>query len=404
MWKGALRIGIYLVVVLMPLGFVATFRFDSYYSMTYEVGRNFALIGFMMLCLQFIMAARFPWITRPFGLDIVIRYHKYMALGAALLLVAHPVLFAIGDKGWAWLISLDVAWYIWGGKIALGLLLVAVILSVFHRVFHLTFEKWRLSHDILQPTVLVVAFIHIWVVGDAVQSLTMKIFLGTMFGLALIAFSYQRLLRPVLLKRRAYRVIDVQKNTSDVWTITLAPPQGEHRYAYLPGQFQFLTLHRRQDLPVEEHHWTISSSPTEKEYVCSTIKELGDFTATIGQTQLGDTATVHAPFGRFSYVLHPEERDIVFVIGGIGITPAISMLRHMRDTHSQIPVVLLYGNKRREDILFYDELADMEHQGIPPLTVVHVLENPDQSWNGETGLIDREKIERLCQENLHDKA
>jgi NAD(P)H-flavin reductase len=46
----------------------------------------------------------------------------------------------------------------------------------------------------------------------------------------------------------------------------------------------------------------------------------------------------------------------------------------------------------------------MEHQGIPPLTVVHVLENPDQSWNGETGLIDREKIERLCQENLHDKA
>jgi ferredoxin-NADP reductase len=191
-------------------------------------------------------------------------------------------------------------------------------------------------------------------------------------------------------------VIDVKKEAGQVWTVKLAPPEGTEVFDYLPGQFQFITLKRRKDLPVEEHHWTISSSPTEKGYVISTIKALGDFTATIGETKVGDTATVHGPFGRFSHVLHPDEESLVFIAGGIGVTPMMSMLRYMRDTKSKIPVILLYGNRREEEIVFKDELKEIERGGHPALKVIHVLSNPGENWSGATGYIDREKIQKYC--------
>jgi predicted ferric reductase len=170
----------------------------------------------------------------------------------------------------------------------------------------------------------------------------------------------------------------------------------------LPGQFQFVTLFRGRGLPVEEHHFTISSSPSEPGYHASTIKESGDFTITIGQTRVGDTAAIHAPFGRFSYVLYPQARDLVFIAGGIGITPLMSSLRHMGDTQAERRVLLLYSNKTESDIVFREELARMEEEmgRGPKLQVVHVLSRPEEAWPGEKGHLDREKLARLCGERL----
>ena len=171
-----------------------------------------------------------------------------------------------------------------------------------------------------------------------------------------------------------------------------------------PGQFHFLTFRRDPILPVEEHHWTISSSPTEPGFVSSTIKESGDFTATIGKTKTGDTALVYAPFGRFSYLLHSDERDFVFIAGGIGITPLMSMLRHMRDTQAGARVLLLYANRCEEDIVFREELAEIERGEHPRLKVIHVLTEAGNGWQGEKGRLDHERLERHCRIDLDAKA
>ena len=68
---------------------------------------------------------------------------------------------------------------------------------------------------------------------------------------------------------------------------------------------------------------------------------------------------VHAPFGRFSYLVHPEAKDLVFIAGGIGITPLMSNLRHMHDTGADRRVLLLYSNKSEADIVFKEELDGM---------------------------------------------
>jgi predicted ferric reductase len=398
-----MHVTLYVLIVIGPLAILALTS-PTYYGLVSELGRSAALIGFMMLALQPLLAGRFGWVERPFGFDIVIRYHRYMATLALTLIILHPVLLGAGDYGFDMLYSLGQPWHILAGKGALLVLVVAVILGMFRIPGRLGFERWRMLHDILFIAVLIPAFMHSRHAGTDLGIPWMRrIWTVTLAG-ALLAFAYHRLLRPFLLSRRPYRVIDVSRSAEKVWHITLAPPEGRQIFDYLPGQFQFVTFYRNRGLPEEEHHWTISSSPTERDSVGMTIKELGDFTATIGRTRPGDRAAVQAPFGRFSYLLHPDELDLVFIAGGIGITPLMSMLRHMRDTGSNLPVLLIYANRDRTSTIFLDELTAIERGGSPKLRVIHVLSDPGADWEGETGRIDRHRLERLCGGRFAERA
>jgi len=403
MWGGLVRIALYILLVILPV-WLATWLGKAGEGMLIDVGRNFALVGFMILIVQVLLAARIKWIERAFGLDILIRYHKYMALAAASLLIMHPILMALGQRSWKLLIRLDLPWYIWIGKMALVLVIANVLISMYQGRIGLTFEKWRFGHDLLAPTILVLIFIHPWFAGDDMELLPMQVLWTCLFLLAAVVFIYHRFVRPGRLRQRSYRVDDIQQETTDVWTVKLVPPKGQDINDYLPGQFHFLTFFGNPKLPVEEHHWTISSSPAEKTFISSTIKAVGDFTASIGQTEPGDTAAVHGPFGRFSYMLHPEERDLVFMAGGIGITPFIAMLRHMRDTGDTRTVVLLYANRNEDQIVFREELDQITAKGRPKLTLVHVLSRAGGSWAGETGHVDQHRITKYCGLNLEDKA
>ena len=404
MWKRIWLIVFYISIILTPVVLVTLFNQPSDISLVYRIGRGFALTAFMILMLQPVLAGRFKWIVQPFGLDIIALSHKYVDIFAACLLVSHPLLLAFGGAGLNLLIGLDQPWYIWLAKGTLMTLLISVLISLYRRRARLKFEQWRIIHNILGLAVFFMAFTHSRFAGGDLQAGPLSWLWPAMLGLALTAFIYHRFIQPRQLSRHPYRVTDVHQETENVWTVKLAPPNGGKRFEYLPGQFQFITFHRGRNLLVEEHHWTISSSPTEKDTVSSTIKAVGDFTSTIGQTRPGDTATIHAPFGRFSYVLHPEEKDFVFIAGGIGITPLMSMLRHMRDIHATYRVLLIYNNKNEEEIIFRKELEAIEMGGYPQLKVVHILSKPGKDWSGEIGYIDRERIEQLCGKTFADKA
>lgn len=402
--RGALlRLVLYVGIILMPV-LMSSFLGHEFDRAVSEVAKCLALAGFMILSLQFFLAGRIKWIEQPFGLDVVIRYHKHMAVFCAVLLLFHPVLLAAGSSGWRLILGLGLPWHIWMGKAALVLLIINALVSIYQGPLKLKFEKWRISHNVLGPVLFAFAFIHSWFAGDDLESDSMKALWIIVLVLTALVYLYHRILRPRRLKRRSYRIIDVRPETENVWTVKMAPPEGHTISPYLPGQFHFITFFRDRNLPVEEHHWTISSSPTEKGYVSSTIKNLGDFTSTIGETKVGDKAAVHGAFGRFSYVLHPEEKDLVFIAGGIGITPLMSMLRHMRDTRDSRSVLLFYANPAEDRIVFHEELTEIENGRHPLLKVVHVLSRPKEGWTGEKGHVDREKIERFCGADLKGKA
>jgi len=357
-------------------------------------------LAFAIIILQVVLAARLKWVEKPFGLNLTFPFHRRMGTLAAVLLILHPPCMALGGGGWHLVYGLDVDWWILLGKAALLLLFLNVGLSLWRAELGIKFEKWRQWHDILGPSILVSVFVHSWYASEDFTGRPMQVLWVTFLALAVLLFVYHRLIRPLQLRDHLYQVIGVEQEAPKVWTLKFAPPAGERRFDFLPGQFQFVTLIRGRGLPEEEHHFTISSSPTETGYHSSTIKESGDFTASIGQTKPGDAAMIQAPFGRFSYVLYPEARDLVFIAGGIGITPLMSNLRHMRDTQAERRVLLLYANRTEGDIVFREELAGLEAGSKPEVRLVHILSQPGETWPGEKGHLDREKLVRFTGDRL----
>jgi len=138
--------------------------------------------------------------------------------------------------------------------------------------------------------------------------------------------------------------------------------------------------------------------------IASTIKQSGNSTATIGQTQVGDRVAVRGPFGRFCHLLQPQESDLVFIAAGVGITPLMSMLRYMRDSDEWKPVLLIYNNRTERDIIFREELDEMILAADSQLSVVHVLSQADDDWDGARGRVDRELILRRLGAGISEKA
>jgi ferredoxin-NADP reductase len=248
----------------------------------------------------------------------------------------------------------------------------------------------------------VLGFVHSISMGD-LRAWPMRLVWGGVFGAAMLAYGYHRFFSPYRGRRHPFEVVEVRRETHDVWTLKLRPTEACRSNGHLPGQFHFITLYRH-GLPIEEHPFTISSGPAADGSLASTIKESGDFTRTIMKTAVGDRVAVRGPFGRFSHVLHPDEDDLVFIAGGVGITPLMSMLRSMRGTGNWKAVLLIDGNRTEDDIIFGQELRDMAGLPRSPLKVVHVLSHAGGAWQGERGHIDRDLILRHAGERLDAKA
>ncbi|MBI4963766.1 MAG: ferric reductase-like transmembrane domain-containing protein [Desulfomonile tiedjei] len=392
---GAVLAALYVLVALSPLLVVAALWMKGEMSLMHETGTSAALAAYAIIALQPVLVARWKCLERPFGMDIMSRFHKYMGVFALALLLTHPPLMAYGGAGLGLLYSLEQPWYVLLGKALLLILIVHVLLSVFSKNLGLTFEKWRRVHNVLGVAVLSVAFVHSLGAGYDLGPPALRILWVALLGLTACAYIDHKILKPKRLRQRPYQVVSVDRETHNVWTVRLTPPEGERIHDYHPGQFHFLTFQRSGGLPVEEHHWTISSTPTNKDFISSTIKESGDFTATIGKTRIGDSALVEGPFGRFCYTLYPEDKEFVFIAGGIGITPLMSMIRHMRDTRKEVDVLLLYANRTEKDIAFRAELAEIEIGSWPRLRVIHILSQPEADWTGESGRVGSDKLTRL---------
>jgi predicted ferric reductase len=389
---GVLLVTLYPLLVAAPLLIFTALGPVSDHSRVAEVGVDCAVVGFAIFALQFVITARLSWVEAPFGLDVLLMFHRAMALVATALLCVHPILVA-QSEGWSLLAGLRVHWYIWVGRLALALLLLQVIASLSRRVIHLSYQQWRRVHNPIALAILTLGFAHGLAAGDDMHGGGLVVWGATM-AVALGFWLYSRVVRPRLLLRHPFRVIGVKPEAPRVWTLTLAPRSGRS-FQFAPGQFQFLRLHGAQ-VSSEEHPFTIASSPARSGRITLTIKESGDFTGEIGRVRPGDRATVHGPFGRFSYTLHPREKDLVFVAGGVGITPLMSMLRHMRDRGKSRRVLLVYASRSAADVLFADELEAMRAAQHPRLELVHVLADAPSSWAGETGKLDAERLARLC--------
>jgi len=183
-------------------------------------------------------------------------------------------------------------------------------------------------------------------------------------------------------------VTQVSRNTYNV----LLQPKAK-KIDYAPGQFAFLKLYR-ESLPTEEHPFTISSSPTNGKNISFTIKNSGDYTSTVKYTVPGDRARIDGPYGHFSFLRYAP-CDLLFIAGGVGITPILSMIRYLRDTNDERSWTLIWGNRTEDDIIFRKEIEQITS---PDRRVIHVL-SEQEDWQGERGIIDKPMLDRLLNDN-----
>ena len=161
-------------------------------------------------------------------------------------------------------------------------------------------------------------------------------------------------------------------------------------FEYKPGQFMFIAVKLNGEKA--RKHFTISSSPTEKEFIEFTKKLTGHrFSNALDSLKVGDHVVIDAPYGRFTF--EGEFKKIGMLSGGIGITPLRSICRYCTDKQLDTDIILLYGNNTEKDIAFKEDLEQMQKRNRN-LKVVFTISEASGGWEGYAGRIDAEMIEQ----------
>lgn len=399
----ATRIVLYFLTIAVPVIVSVAVGGTEGVPLSVVTALRIALIGLTIISLQFVLASRSKRIERGVGLDTVFRFHRAMAICAVALLAAHPVLLSAGFGNWGLLTSFNQSPAVLVGKLALLILLIQAVTSLYRLSLRLEFEWWRRAHNVLAVSVLAFGCFHALNVGQSHEFPAFRIVPVTLLVVAASAYIYTKIIAPRRASRSPYRVLSINPEAGRVTTLTLSPT-GKGIEANAPGQFAFIRFRTGSGVPSEEHPFTISSAPSESGHLTFTIKNSGDFTSKIRDARPGDLVAIQGPYGVFSNTFHPEEKDLVFIAGGIGITPLMSMIRGMKVSSYDAHVLLIYGNVTESEIVFREELDDLSRAGLPNLRVVHMLNKPGDDWQGARGYISRDLIVQECGEDLSGKA
>lgn len=385
---------LYLVIALAPLG-IAHFRGGPSRPFLDDFSSALALVAFAMMLMEFVASGRFQSVSRRIGIDLTMRYHQLIARALLAFALIHPFLYTTPmgyplpwDESGQLRLGLDGASIV-TGVLAWILLAVLVVMAIWRRRLPFRYESWRVSHALLSVVVSGLVAHHALVAGRYSQDPVMVAFWIVLLALALLSLAYVYALRPFLQARDAYEVTSVTPVAERIWEVRLRALEGEG-LAFMPGQFAWLKL-GRHPFHITEHPFSIASAPLpsapgEAPDVGFLIKEAGDFTGRIGATEPGTRAYLDAPHGNFTYCGRAAE-GLVFIAGGIGIAPILSMLRTLRAEGDLRPMTLVYGNRHAGQIVAGDELAAMARE--MRLDLRHVLGEPPEGWRGERGELDQ---------------
>ncbi len=145
------------------------------------------------------------------------------------------------------------------------------------------------------------------------------------------------------------------------------------------------------------HTFSLVSAPSEDRLTVATRMRDSAFKRALGRLPVGAVVGLEGPFG--SLTMHGDrERAAVFIAGGIGVTPFMSMLREAARDETPRRMVLLYCNHRPEDSAWLEELRELEHRRpkFRLMPVMTAMNRSSESWSGLCGRIDAELIRGVC--------
>jgi predicted ferric reductase len=388
--RATVWVSIYLLFILAPLFALLAGSLPPTRDFWTEFSVAIGYSGLAMMGLQFGLTARFRYVTAPWGEDVIYHFHRQISLIAVGLVVAHPlILFVVRPELLALLNSIQAPWRARFAAVSTYSLIALVVMGLWRAKLNIGYETWHLTHIVLAVVAVTAGLLHM-VGWSFYQTDPWKraLWIGlTIFWIGLLL--YVRILRPLFMLRRPYRVADVRTERGDTSTVVMQP-DGHSGFRFTPGQFGWLTLWG-SPFKITGHPFSFSSSAEVTDgRVEMSIRNLGDFTSGIHKVPVGQRVYLDGPYGAFT-IGNPADMHVL-IAGGIGVTPMMSMIRTLADRGDRRPVTLLYGSRDWDSITFREELEAL--QARLNLTVVHVLADPPSGWTGERGFITAEMFKR----------
>ena len=177
-----------------------------------------------------------------------------------------------------------------------------------------------------------------------------------------------------------YRVVRRRRETADTWTLVLAPAAGGEAIRFEPGQFTMVYAFGAGEVPI-----SISGDPGRPDRLVHTVRDVGATTHAVCATKRGGALGIRGPYGTAWPVEHGAGGDLLIAAGGIGLAPlrpALYAAIARRDAYRR--VVLLYGGRTPEDLLYRAELERWRSRGVD---VQVTVDRADGGWRGPVGVV-----------------
>ncbi|MBA2575693.1 MAG: ferredoxin reductase family protein [Euzebyaceae bacterium] len=327
------------------------------------------LCGYVAFAMTLILGARLPPLERLFGaLDRMYRFHRRLGEAVGALLVAHVALIAgsraLDSPAGALDLFRPDGWRVFAGVVAFAAFAAVLALTLFGRLRH---EPFLRVHRLFGLTYCIGALHVLRVPGLSAQTPGLTAYLGLVTAAGIGAWVYRSVFGRTLVRRHYYTVTAVRPVHPTVAEVVLTPI-GE-RLDFSPGQLVFIGLD--DDAVTRElHPFSITSAPGEEDLRLA-VKAVGDFTIGLREVRPGAWAMVEGPYGGFWHDSARHRRQI-WIAGGIGITPFLSIARSLDPTDYAID--LYYSTVDADAAVFIDELAAIADRH-PSFRVIPVRED-----------------------------
>lgn len=178
-------------------------------------------------------------------------------------------------------------------------------------------------------------------------------------------------------------VTDIRIDTPDIKTFRVVGLDGKKVFEHMPGQCAMLSIPG-----VGEAMFSITSSPTNTEYMEFSIKKCGCLTTWLHAMDVGQQITIRGPYGKhFPVEDEFKGKDLMVVAGGVGLAPVRSVINYVRAKRQDYgKVMIVYGSRSKEDLLDYNEILSewMQDDGVE---VYLTIDRPQDDWDGHVGFV-----------------
>jgi ferredoxin-NADP reductase len=202
-----------------------------------------------------------------------------------------------------------------------------------------------------------------------------------------------------------YTVASNEALTPTTSLITLRLNEAERPFAFVPGQYAAINFFKKSR-PSAARCFSIVSSPTEAGILQFSMRNGGRYTGALSEVEPGSPVSVRGPYGGFVFD-QTRDRTAVFLAGGIGITPFISMIRYLTKLEATNNITLIYSCRTQDDIPFAEELKELCNSN-PNFRVVFVIaQGETNTLEGQlvtTGRVSPELINKVVDGEFAQKA